>query len=186
MKLDVIKSRTEPTNTNKLWLSPEGLKEYKSSGWEAISGSNSGSGSGGGDVVLYECARAGYKGPMTTVGKDIFADDQTRRTNNINHYNILRSIVDTLYDDPKLNDLDIIKTFNKYVMINFYPQFTENFDDLMSAGGVFRLSLGVYEETRIKNENGESVNCFIYSNIYAGAYYLALCEDGTVFTFAVG
>lgn len=42
MKVDVIKSRTEPA-TNKLWLSPEGLKEYKSNGWELTTGNSNNS-----------------------------------------------------------------------------------------------------------------------------------------------
>lgn len=41
MKLDVIKSRTEPNNKNVLWLSPEGLKEYKSDGWKLVAGETS-------------------------------------------------------------------------------------------------------------------------------------------------
>ena len=36
MKLDVVKSRTEPNNKNVLWLSPEGLKRFTSKGWELL------------------------------------------------------------------------------------------------------------------------------------------------------
>lgn len=41
-QIKVIKSNTEPNNKNVLWLSREGLKEFKGNGWEVISGDSGG------------------------------------------------------------------------------------------------------------------------------------------------
>lgn len=51
-QIKVIKSNTEPNNKNALWLSKEGLKEFKGNGWEVISRGNSESGSGGGSSMI--------------------------------------------------------------------------------------------------------------------------------------
>lgn len=47
----IIQSKTEP-NKNHLWLSDEGLKQFKGNGWEQVL-SNDNGGSGGGSNIKY-------------------------------------------------------------------------------------------------------------------------------------
>lgn len=48
-EVKIIQSKTKP-NKNHLWLSDEGLKQFKGNGWEQVL-SNAGGGSGGGNII---------------------------------------------------------------------------------------------------------------------------------------
>lgn len=132
-EVKIIQSKTEP-NKNHLWLSDEGLKQFKGNGWEQVL-SNDGGGSGGSDneIIYYN------------VKDTEFAEEKTVTS--------LASLCKLYSGDDSASQFYFITTIGAY-----FGLYKDNFE-LVAIGYDYNLivtdSKSGYKETTIKELLGE-------------------------------